>query len=142
MTKGSKTTITVQTTVNCPIVEVWEKWTSPEYIMQWNHASDDWYTPRAENNLIVGGKFNYRMEAKDASFGFDFWGTYTAIVPYEKIEITLGDERKVKIAFLQENKATKIIEGFEAEEENSIELQRNGWQAILDNFKKVAEMRD
>lgn len=139
MANKSKTTVTIQTTVNCPVEEVWEKWTSPEYVTRWNAASDDWHTPRAENDLKVGGKFTYRMEAKDGSFGFDFWGTYTAIIPHELIEITLGDERKVKIVFLVEKNATKIIESFEAEEENSVELQRNGWQAILDNFKKVVE---
>ena len=139
MTDKKKSTITVQTLVNKPVAEVWRKWITPEFIMQWNNASDDWHTPRAENNLRVGGIFNYRMEAKDGSNGFDFWGTYVTIVPHELIEIVLGDKRKLIIEFIVQKNSTKIIERFEAEEMNSIELQQNGWQAILDNFKKIAE---
>lgn len=139
LAKQNKTTITVQTTVNCPVEAAWKKWTSPEHVMRWNAASDDWHCPRAENDLKVGGKFTYRMEAKDGSFGFDFGGIYTAVVPHELIELALGDDRKVKIVFLPENHTTRIIESFEAEGMNPVELQRNGWQAILDNFKKYAE---
>ena len=139
MTTGSKTTVTIQTIINCPVEEAWKKWTSPDYVMRWNAASDDWHCPRAENNLTVGGKFSYRMEAKDGSAGFDFWGIYTVIVPHELIEFTLGDNRIVKIEFSEQKGATRIIESFEVEDVNSLELQRNGWQAILDNFKKIAE---
>ena len=109
--------------------------------MQWNNASPDWYTPNAANNLIVGGIFNYRMEAKDGSFGFDFGGTYDVILPDSRIEYTLGDGRKVVVEFIADGNQTNIKETFESEMENSLELQKAGWQAILDNFKKYAESK-
>ena len=134
-----KEKITVQTTVNAPIDQVWKYWTLPEHITQWNFASDDWCCPNAENDFRVGGKFNYRMEARDGSMGFDFWGIYDTIIENELIEITLGDDRKVKVKFLAHDNSTKIIETFEVEDMNSSELQREGWQAILNNFKKYIE---
>ena len=134
-----KTNITVENTVNTPVEKVWQYWTSPEHICKWNNASDDWHTPRAENDLRVGGKFLSRMEAKDGSFGFDFGGVYDEVKTNEVIAYTIGDGRKVKINFTNQGNETKVVETFEAENENSIELQRGGWQNILDNFKKYTE---
>lgn len=134
-----KTAISVQALINAPIFQVWTLWTAPEHITQWNNASDDWHTPRAENDLRVGGKFISRMEAKDGSMGFDFEGVYTVIKAHELIEYTIADGRNVKVEFSTITNQTKVIETFEAETENSIELQRGGWQAILNNFKKYAE---
>ena len=133
------TLITVQTTVNVPVEKVWELWTIPEHITKWNNASDDWHTPSAENNLQAGGKFISRMEAKDGSFGFDFWGVYDEVIINELITYTMGDGRKAKIIFVKGSNETEIIESFEPENKNSIELQRDGWQAILNSFKKYAE---
>ena len=137
--ENQATTITVESTVNAPIEKVWQCWTSPEHITKWNNASDDWHTPHAENDLRVGGKFLSRMEAKDGSFGFDFGGVYSDVKPHELIAYTLEDGRKVSIRFSAMGKETKVVETFEAENTNSIELQRGGWQAILDNFKKHTE---
>lgn len=139
METSNKTIITVEATVNAPVEKVWKFWSSPEHITKWNNASDDWHTPYAENDLRVGGKFTSRMEAKDGSFGFDFWGVYDVVVTNERIEYTLGDDRKVKIVFTNKGNATQVIESFEAENENSIEMQKGGWQAILDNFRKYTE---
>ncbi|MFI2742232.1 SRPBCC family protein [Zhouia sp. PK063] len=131
--------ITVKTTVNATIHKVWDYWTMPEHITQWNTASNDWHTPKAENNLQIGGKFNYRMEAKDGSFGFDFWGIYDEIQPFTKITFTLGDDRKVELLFEELEKAVKITETFEPENQNPVEMQEFGWQAILNNFKMYTE---
>jgi uncharacterized protein YndB with AHSA1/START domain len=132
-------TITVENTVKAPVEKVWQFWTSPKHITKWNNASDDWHTPFAENDLRTGGKFLSRMEARDGSFGFDFGGVYDEVKTNELIAYTIGDGRKVKITFLPAGKETKVIETFEAENMNSIEMQRGGWQAILDNFKKYVE---
>ncbi|MBI4946835.1 MAG: SRPBCC family protein [Bacteroidetes bacterium] len=132
-------TIMVKATIHAPIEKVWKCWTSPEHIMKWNNASADWHTPRAENDLRVGGKFLSRMESKDGSFGFDFWGVYDEITANELIAYTMGDGRKAKITFINKENETEVIESFEAETQNPIEMQRSGWQAILDNFKKHAE---
>lgn len=134
-----KTIITVETLVNVPVDKVWEYWTKPEHITKWNNASEDWHTPHAENDLRAGGKFSSRMEAKDGSFGFDFGGVYDAVNTNEYIEYTIGDGRKVKINFTDENGKTKIVESFDAETENPEEMQKGGWQAILNNFKKYVE---
>jgi len=134
-----KTQITVETTVEAPVEKAWTLWTNPESITEWNSASPEWHTPRAENDLREGGQFVYRMEAKDGSFGFDFGGVYDEIKANELIAYTLGDGRKVKVTFSGNGPETKVAETFEAENTNSIELQRGGWQAILDNFKKYAE---
>ena len=131
-----KAIITVQTIVNAPIEVVWKIWTTPEDIIKWNSASDDWHTPRAENDLKDGGVFNYRMEAKDGSMGFDFEGVYEKVIVNKQINYILGDGRKVNVIFSSTDDKTHIIEAFEAESINSVELQRNGWQAILNNFKK------
>ncbi|CAM3030424.1 SRPBCC family protein [Hathewaya histolytica] len=142
MKPNANSNITVETTIDEPIERVWKYWTEPQHITKWNNASDDWHTSFAENDLRVGGKFISRMEAKDASFGFDFGGTYTEVKLYEIIEYIMDDGRKVEINFINQENKTKIIENFEAEKSNPIELQRKGWQAILDNFKKYAEQAE
>jgi uncharacterized protein YndB with AHSA1/START domain len=139
MKSTGKTSISMQATIHAPLKEVWKIWTTPGDIVKWNNASPDWHTPGAENDLRKGGKFNYRMEARDGSIGFDFYGVYDRVVPNELIEYTLGDGRKVKIVFTPAGEHTKVHETFEAESENTVELQRSGWQAILDNFKRYAE---
>lgn len=134
-----KTTITVETLVQAPIETVWRCWTTPEDIVHWNNASDDWHTPSANNDLRAGGSFLYRMESKDGSSGFDFGGIYDSVNPHQRIVYTLGDGRKVEIDFKSRNSDTLIKETFEAEGENPVEMQRSGWQAILNNFKKYVE---
>jgi uncharacterized protein YndB with AHSA1/START domain len=139
METTNATNITVETIVNAPVEKVWSYFTKSEHVKNWNNASDDWHTPRAENDLRVGGNFVYRMEAKDGSFGFDFGGTYDAVKENEYLEYTIGDGRKVKTSFIPQGTSTKVVENFEAETTNSVELQRSGWQSILDNFKKYTE---
>lgn len=138
----SKTKITIETIVNAPVSTVWKKWNNPEDIKQWNHASDDWHTTHAESDFREGGKFSSRMEAKDGSIGFDFWGNYTKIEENSILEYLMGDGRNAWIRFEDLGNQTKIVETFEAEDVNSIELQQNGWQAILDNFKKHVEAEE
>jgi uncharacterized protein YndB with AHSA1/START domain len=133
------TKITVTSIVKAPVEIVWLYWTTPEHITAWNNASDDWHTAFAENDLRPGGKFLSRMEAKDGSFGFDFGGIYDRIENNKSIEYTLGDGRKVNILFTGDDNETKVSETFEAEETNPVEMQRVGWQNILDNFKKYVE---
>ena len=139
----SKQVITIQTSILAPVDRVWNTWTNPEDILQWNAASPDWHTTKAENDLRVGGRFTSRMEAKDGSMGFDFGGTYDEIITHKLIKYTLDDDRKVEVIFerISQNKS-KIIESFEAESTNSIEMQQQGWQALLDNFKNYEEDRD
>ncbi len=132
-------TITVETIVHAPIGKVWSFWTEPKYIIQWNNASDDWHTPKSENDVYIGGKFLSRMEAKDGSSGFDFAGEYTTVDKNTLIEYRLNDGRKVKVSFVSKENETKITETFEAENMHSLEMQKSGWQAILDNFKKYVE---
>jgi uncharacterized protein YndB with AHSA1/START domain len=131
--------ITIEVLVNKSLAEVWELWTNPKHITQWNHASDDWHSPKAENDLKPGGKFCFRMEAKDDSMGFDFNGVYSEVLVNEKIAYNIEGGRSVEIFFSQEGDQSKIVEVFEAESENPIEMQKNGWQSILNNFKKYAE---
>jgi uncharacterized protein YndB with AHSA1/START domain len=132
------TIITVQTTISAPITYVWECWTTPTHITQWNAASPDWHTPHSAVDLQVGGTFSSRMEAKDGSFGFDFWGTYTIVNAPTELAYTLGDDRKVSIQFVANGDNTTVIEQFEAEQTNPVDMQRAGWQAILDNFAAYA----
>ncbi len=139
METANKTKITVEATVKAPVAKVWKLWNEPEHITKWCSASDDWHTPRSENDLRTGGKFSSRMEAKDGSFGFDFGGEYTEVKTNELIVYTMGDGRKVKITFESKDNETKVIETFEAEDQNPIEMQQGGWQAILNNFKKYTE---
>jgi uncharacterized protein YndB with AHSA1/START domain len=141
MQNNNATTLTVSTTVNAGLEATWDFWTGPKHITQWNNASPDWHTPKAENDLRTGGTFSYRMEAKDGSFGFDFGGTYTAVDPHKLIAYVLGDGRTVKITFKAEGNNTTVTEVFDPETVNPLELQQNGWQAILDNFKRYAEQQ-
>lgn len=135
----TKESITVTTRVKAPVDKVWKAWTSPEDITKWNYASEDWHSPRAENDLREGGKFSVRMESKDGQHGFDFGGEYDEVKQHESIGYTMDDGRKVYITFKNQGPETIVEETFEAESENSIELQRTGWQAIMDNFKKYVE---
>ena len=129
----------IEATVHAPVEKIWEFWSKPEHITQWCHASDDWHTTRSENDLNVGGKFLSRMEAKDGSMGFDFAGVYDEVIKNELISYTMGDGRKATINFNSEGSITKITETFEAEEMNTLELQKGGWQNILNSFKKYTE---
>lgn len=131
--------ITVEATINAPIEKVWHAWTNPEHIMAWNNASPDWHTPKAENDLRVGGKFVYTMAAKDGSFSFDFWGIYDEITTNKSIASTLGDGRTLSLTFTENGNETLVSETFEAETENPVEMQQAGWQAILNNFKNHVE---
>lgn len=131
--------ITIQAIVKADAQKVWECYTLPEHITNWNFASDDWHCPSAENDLRPGGKYKARMEAKDGSFGFDFEATYDEIINQKKIVYTLDDGRKVVTDFENQDGETKVTTVFDAESENSIEMQREGWQAILDNFRKHTE---
>jgi uncharacterized protein YndB with AHSA1/START domain len=131
--------ITVSTIVNQPIVTVWRMWTNPNHITQWNNASEDWHTPKAVNDVKTGGKFTFTMAARDGSVSFDFGGTYTNVIEKELIEYTLEDDRKVSIQFINNGDNVELIERFEPESENTLELQEMGWQAILTNFKNYTE---
>lgn len=131
--------ITVTSVIKAPIAEVWEKWTKPEHITKWCFASDDWHAPKAANDVREGGRFSTRMEAKDKSAGFDFGGTYTKVDKHKKIEYSMDDGRKVSILFNETKDGVKVSETFETENENPREMQKEGWQSILDNFKKYAE---
>lgn len=139
METGNKASITVETVVHAPLDKVWRHWTEPRHITQWSFASDEWHAPSAENDLQAGGKFLTRMEAKDGSFGFDFAGVYDEVREQELIAYTLGDGRKVAITFAARGDDTKVVEVFDAEETNPVEMQQAGWQAFLDNFKAYVE---
>lgn len=140
MNTMEKTMITIETTVNVPVSQAWKIFNSPEHVTQWNHASDDWHSPHAENDLRPGGNFKYRMEAKDGSFGFDFGGVYTAVEENKMIRYTMGDGREVEVLFTEDGKnRTHIKETFDAENMHDPEMQKNGWQAILNNFRDYAE---
>jgi uncharacterized protein YndB with AHSA1/START domain len=130
--------ITVETVVEAPIAEVWRIYTTPDDIKQWNTASNEWHTTKATVDLRVGGTFMSRMEAKDGSFGFDFAGTYTRIVPLQLIEYTFGD-RACVVEFVTGATGVTVRVTFDAESENSVEQQRQGWQAILINFARYVE---
>lgn len=139
MEKAMKTKITVRAAITTPLEKVWKLWTSPEHITQWNNASEDWHTPTATNDLRVGGKFLSHMAAKDGSMGFDFEGIYTKVDLHRVIEYGMSDGREVKIKFTEDGNETIVEETFDAEDSNPVEMQREGWQAILDNFKKYVE---
>jgi uncharacterized protein YndB with AHSA1/START domain len=139
METSGKTSITIGTVVAAPVEAVWTAFTTPEDIMQWNNASPDWHTPAATNDLRVGGTFTSRMAARDGSAAFDFAGVYDEVEPHKRIAYTIGDGRKVSVDFSTTDEGTRIVETFEAETTHSIDMQRGGWQAILDNFKKYAE---
>jgi uncharacterized protein YndB with AHSA1/START domain len=131
--------ITVETIINAPLEKVWEYGNKPEHIKNWAFASDDWHSPSSENDLRTGGKFKTRMEAKDGSAGFDFEGTYTNVKENELVEFVMPDGRKVKVVYEQTPKGVRVTEIFDPESENPPEFQRQGWQAILDNFKAYVE---
>jgi uncharacterized protein YndB with AHSA1/START domain len=131
--------ITIDATISANIPKVWEYWTTPKHITKWNFASDDWHCPKAENDLRVGGKLKSRMESKDGSFGFDFEAFYDEIIDYKKISYTMTDGRQAITNFEIQNGKTKVSTTFDAEKENPVEMQRTGWQAILNNFKKYVE---
>ncbi|WP_088036111.1 SRPBCC family protein [Evansella clarkii] len=138
-TSNQKTRVTVQAVIQAPREKVWRYWSEPEHITKWNQASETWHAPRAENDLRVGGKFLTRMEAKDGSMGFDFSGIYDVVKQDEQISYTVGDGRKVDITFVDNGNETKVVEIFDAESTQPIEMQQAGWQAILDNFKRYTE---
>jgi uncharacterized protein YndB with AHSA1/START domain len=139
METTEKTTITVDTIVNAPVAKVWAYWNEPQHITQWCHASDDWHAPSAENDLRTGGKFKTAMAAKDGSMAFEFGGDYTNVIENKLIEYSMADGRKVRIAFEEDGDAVKVTETFDPENTHPLEMQRGGWQAILDNFKKYTE---
>ncbi len=133
--------IAIETEVNAPIEIVWGAWVTPADIVKWNYAIDEWCCPKAEINLVDGGKFDYRMEAKDGSMGFNFEGVFTKVVPKESIHYELGDNRLVMVDFQETATGVRVVETFEAEDANSAEQQRQGWQSILNNFKRHAESK-
>jgi uncharacterized protein YndB with AHSA1/START domain len=139
MQAAAKTAITVEAVVKAPLEKVWSCWTEPKHITRWCQASDDWHAPYAENDIRTGGKFKTTMAAKNGSMSFDFEGVYDNVQAYKLIEYSIADGRKVKIAFSAAGNDTKVVETFDAESENPIDLQRDGWQAILNNFKKYTE---
>jgi len=134
-----KPAITIETVVHAPIEKVWDSWTQPEHVMKWNQASEDWHTTKATNDLTIGGKFLSRMEARDGSFGFDFEGEYVDLKTHELISYKLPDDRHVKAIFTTTEEGVHIAETFDVEGQNPRSMQRMGWQAILDNFKKYTE---
>ena len=134
-----KNSVTIQATVNTSPEKVWIYWTSPEHIVNWNSASDDWHCPSAKNDLREDGRFSYRMESRDGRQGFDFSGTYDEIKPNQRIHYTLDDGRRVLTTFREKDGATDIVSVFEAENTFPVEVQKDGWQAILDAFKNYVE---
>jgi len=135
----NKIKIKVECIVNSTLDTVWNNWIGANHIEKWNNASDDWHTTKAVNNLIIGGQFCYTMAAKDGSFSFDFKGIYTDLIPMKFIAYSIEDGRTVTVDFISLNNQVAIVEIFEAEKVNSIELQQTGWQSILNNFKKYTE---
>ena len=133
------TKITVEATIDSDVQKVWEYWTNPKHITQWNFASEDWHCPSAENDLRVGGKMRSRMEAKDGSFGFDFEVVYDEVDLHKRITYTMGDGRKATTVFVPNQTSTHVTTIFDAEDQNPVEMQKGGWQAILNNFKKYTE---
>lgn len=131
--------IEITATVHAPLSEVWEKYVGPKHIMQWNHASDDWYCPHAESDLREGGKFSSIMSSKDGKISFDFYGEFTKVDPKKEIAYAIADGRKVSVRFVPQKEGIQVVVVFEMEKQNSRDLQRSGWQSILDNFKKYVE---
>ncbi len=133
------TPITVETIIDAPIEKVWKYWSDPVHITKWTFASDDWHAPYADNDLRKGGTFKTTMAAKDGSFSFDFGGEYTQVKNQELIEYTMADGRTVSVKFSTQNNGVKVTETFDPETQNPVEMQKGGWQAILDNFRKYTE---
>lgn len=134
-----KNRIEVEITVHSTLEKVWDFWNNPAHIVNWYFASDDWHAPLSENDLQAGGKFKTTMSAKDGSFSFDFTGEYTKVEPMKEIEYEITGGRKVQISFVKLEARVKVIEKFEPESENTLEIQKTGWQSILNNFKKLVE---
>lgn len=139
MKTSEKTTISISAAIHANAEKVWQNWTDTHAIISWNSASPEWHTTKADHDLQPGGKFSYRMEAKDGSFGFDFSGIFDVVKPNEYLETTLGDGRKVKTTLTSNGNETQLSQTFEAEETHSIDQQRDGWQNILNNFKSYVE---
>jgi uncharacterized protein YndB with AHSA1/START domain len=139
METNKKPVVTIEATVNAPVEKVWKYWGEPQHITQWAFASPDWHAPHAENDLRTNGKFSTTMAAKDGSYSFEFGGVYTNVEKNKVAEYELGDGRKVKVSFSEAGNQTKVTQTFEAENENPVEFQKAGWQAILDNMKKYTE---
>lgn len=135
----SENKITIKASISAPIDKVWNYWVLPEHITRWNFATSTWQCPRASNDLRVGGKYSARMEAKDGSFGFDFCATYDEVELHKKISYTMEDGRQATTSFATQQGTTTVTTTFDAEGTNPVEMQRQGWQAILDNFKSYAE---
>ena len=133
------TRITVSALVNKPVADVWNTWTDPQHITQWCAASDDWHCPKASNDLRIGGRFSSTMAARDGSFSFEFEGVYDDVKLHKRIAYTMADGRTCEILFTEETGGTRVVESFDAESQNPVEMQRGGWQAILDRFKAHAE---
>ena len=133
------TKITISALVNAPINKVWDNWTKPEHITKWNFAIDTWQCPTASNDLQVGGKYIARMEAKDGSFGFDFEAIYNTVIDKQELTYTMTDGRKATTIFVDNGRETSVTTTIDAESENPVEMQQQGWQSILDNFKKYVE---
>ena len=131
--------ITVETVVNAPINQIWSAWSNPDDIIQWNTPHESWHTTRSAVDLREGGQFSARMEARDGSGGFDFEGTYTRVVPNQVIDFRMSDGREVNVEFVQQAGGVLVRETFDTETENPVEMQRAGWQAILDNFGRHVE---
>jgi uncharacterized protein YndB with AHSA1/START domain len=140
MTTESKAiAVTVEAVVKAPVDKVWTCWNEPKHITQWAFASEDWHAPHAENDLRKDGAFKTTMAAKDGSMSFDFEGVYTAVETNKRIAYTMADGRTVTIEFTPEGQNTRVVETFDAETQHSVDMQRAGWQAILDNFAKYTE---
>lgn len=139
MSTENKTVITVEAHVKAPVEKIWKCWTTPDDITQWNFASDEWHCPHASNDLRPGGKLTARMEARDGSMGFDFEGIYDEVHPHSRIAYSLADGRQVRVVFEPDRSGTRVTESFDAENTHPHDMQRAGWQAILDNFKRHAE---
>lgn len=140
MTTADKPILTVEAIINAPVEKVWQYFTKPQHIMQWCQASPDWHAPHAENDVQVNGRFKTTMAAKDGSFSFDFGGVYTTVKEDSRLDYSIDDGRRVEIEFIPEGNSTRIIETFEAEAQNPVEMQQGGWQAILDSFKQYTEL--
>jgi len=131
--------IKIEATITRELRATWEAWTKPEHITKWNFASPDWCCPSATNELKKGGRYSARMEAKDGSFGFDFGGVYEELIPFSQISLRMGDGRLAVTKFESLGTSTKVTTIFDAENQNPVDLQQNGWQSILNNFKSYAE---
>lgn len=131
--------IKIEATISAPILKVWSYWTTPEHITKWNFAIPEWQCPRAENDLRIGGRYSARMEAKDGSFGFDFVATYDEVIAHKKLSYTMEDGRRATTEFESMGDKTRVTTTFEAEQSNPVEMQQQGWQAILNNFQSYTE---